>query len=407
MSIKDYDKIIRTWPNAPLFFIFLSKKVNFLVKANVCNENQVDFYGTCLNVLKVFGQKNFQESSRDTVTASKIYHAAGVVVDKSVRPNRIYVADTGNNRILGFSSLGNCLNNPATACTNDLDCPGLDTCQIDGKKEAEIVIGQSDFISASCNKDNNLGIFKEPDKSTLCLMRFPLAANLGESWQRLNFDVDTQGNLYVPDVYNNRILKYNQPFSSDNLADFVWGQTDFNSNQVNLGLGEDQRNSNSLFISYRHWPLLTSKGVSVDSLGNIWVADSYNGRILRFSINSKEADLVLGQKDFTSFDRSMCQKPVDYSLALTCAPTLAKVDPETGHLYVLDESLQKAFEARILVFKPPFYNGMPAERIIIPHHEAPFQDGDYYLQATGFIFNTYQEGEYAAGKLWINMPKQY
>ena len=30
---------------------------------------------------------------------------AGVIVDRSLQPNAIYVADSGNNRILGFRSI--------------------------------------------------------------------------------------------------------------------------------------------------------------------------------------------------------------------------------------------------------------------------------------------------------------
>ncbi|MCC6933179.1 MAG: hypothetical protein IT292_07995 [Deltaproteobacteria bacterium] len=34
--------------------------------------------------------------------------------------------------------------------------------------------------------------------------------------------------------------------------------------------------------------------MSVDKDGNMWVADTYNSRVLRFPPNSKTANLVLG-----------------------------------------------------------------------------------------------------------------
>jgi len=45
---------------------------------------------------------------------------------------------------------------------------------------------------------------------------------------------DAQGNLYVADLNNNRILKFNDPFATDSIADDVWGQTNF----TNRGLAD-------------------------------------------------------------------------------------------------------------------------------------------------------------------------
>ncbi len=376
----------------------------------------IDFYGNRVNILKVFGQMNFKETSRDTVTANKIYHASGVIVDKSGNPDRIYVADTGNSRILGFDSMGNCNNNPAAKCTNDGDCPEGDTCKIDVRKNATLIFGQPDEKSASCNGDNNLGINKTPGADTLCLVNFPRAANIAEYWMRTNFDVDSEGNLYFPDVHNNRVLKFNQPFSTDKsngkgdtTADFVWGQDDFESNGINRGMERDARDSRSIYIS-SGGDHVSSRGVSIDSNGNVWVADTFNGRVLRFPGNSKEANLVLGKSDFISWSYAPChQSPEARPLNQMCNPTLARLHPETGELYVIDEG-GGGFRARILLFRPPFTNGMPAYKIIIPRQDGRFRNwgggfdgnGNYIFQATGFIFNTYKAGEYASGKLWIN-----
>ena len=61
---------------------------------------------------------------------------------------------------------------------------------------------------------------------------------------RHHLDVDADGNLYVADVYNNRVLVYFAPFSADRtggkgdtVADLVIGQADFTSNGVNRGRG--------------------------------------------------------------------------------------------------------------------------------------------------------------------------
>lgn len=390
-----------------------------------------------LSVLKLFGQKNVKETSRNAVTGNGIYHASGVIVDRSTTPNKVYIVDSGNNRILGFDGIGYCSNDPSESCTNDLDCPAS-SCFIDGTKSADIVIGQPDFESASCNGDNDLGINKNPRADTLCLIGYPSSNNIAEHWMRKNFDVDNEGNLYVPDVSNNRILKYNQPFSSDKsngkgdaVADFVLGQDDFNSNGINRGsnFGAPRApDDHSIWISSGPPDHVSSRGVSVDSQGNVWVADTFNNRILRFPPNSKDANLVLGQSSFTSsgcppeygarFDTATNELIWDQndprwnnSLPFAhiglkdklCTPTLAKINPANGKLYVTDE-YPAPFKARILVFNPPFSNGMQASKVIIANQDVPFKNADenYTFRATGFIFNTFNEGEYASGTLWVN-----
>jgi len=370
---------------------------------------RIDFYGQKISFIKLFGQFNFGETSHDTVVPYKIHHASGVFVDKNRQPNAVYVVDTGNNRVLGFKSLGRCKNHPTTECTNDTDCPS-GGCEIISNKPAGIIFGQPDEKSAACNGDNNLGISKSASSTSLCLMGFPQITNVGEYWMRTNFDVDGEGNLYIPDVWNNRILKYNQPFSEnkingrgDNVADFVWGQDNFSDNQVNRGRGKDFPDDQSIFISSGGFDHVASRGVSVDLQGNVWVADTFNFRVLRFPPSSKKANLVLGQENFTIKNHECSVAPNSRSLNRFCTPTFAKIDPETGKLYVIDES-PRGFKARILVFSPPFSNGMGAEKVISPKQDGSFlnYDWQYYFQATGFTFNTYKEGEYAQGKLWVN-----
>lgn len=99
------------------------------------------------------------------------------------------------------------------------------------------------------------------------------------------------GKLFVVDRYNNRVLRWS---SSDKMidgseAEAVFGQLDFNT--FTSGLSASKFND----------PLR----VFVDSLGNLWVSDYSNNRILRFDNASSKptgspADLVLGQTGFTS-----------------------------------------------------------------------------------------------------------
>lgn len=361
----------------------------------------IDYYGKSIDVLRLLGQAQLSETGRNLVTANGIYHAPGVVVDRNAPAGRlyIYVVDSGNNRVLGF----------------DIPCPSGTTCPLDGTRPADIVLGQPDMGAAACNGDNNLGFTLAPSASCLCLLGYPLANNTAESWMRLNIDVDGEGNVYVPDTYNNRVLKFNAPLSpdqtggkGDSVADRVWGQGDMTSNGRNRGSNYGPPappDDHSLWISYGapYFDHVTSRGVSVDGAGNVWVADTFNSRVLRFPANASQADLVLGQADFTS---SGCVP--DGPLDRMCTPTLALVHPTTGELYVLDE-FPAPFFVRMLVFTPPFTSGMAASRTIVPQQDGPFTNwdawdglGTYRFQSTGFIFNPFKEGAYADGEIWLN-----
>lgn len=372
----------------------------------------IDFYGTQLHMLKLFGQNKITENSRNIVNGKGIYHAAGVVVDKSSRPNKVYVVDSGNSRVLGYNGAGVCSNNASQSCTADSDCGSGNSCKIDGTKDPDIVLGHDNLTDGACNGDNNLGFTKNPSAKTLCLVGYPYTSNIAESWARHNPAVDGQGNFYIVDGFNNRVLKFNQPLSADktggkgdNVADFVIGQDDFAQNGRNKGtIGVygtiSPPDNQSLYTMSSSLGWTCCGGVSVDNADNVWVTDAGNARVLRFPQGSKTADLVIGQPDFT-------QNGADCSRALNkfCLPVLAKVDPDTGDLYVLEMYDTSIFEVRILVFHPPFTNGMSAARTLIANQGPTFFWRGlpaFHFQATGFEFNPLKAGPYSAGKLWVN-----
>src|SRR5690349_12618373 len=53
------------------------------------------------------GQRDFAEINERLIVPFKLKQPAGVAIDRSVSPGRIYVWDSGNNRILGMD-LGTC-----------------------------------------------------------------------------------------------------------------------------------------------------------------------------------------------------------------------------------------------------------------------------------------------------------
>ena len=141
----------------------------------------------------VLGQVDFAKNAANLVDANGVLSPGGIAIDQSVSPNRLYVADTENNRILKY--------NDVTALING--------------SPADIVIGQADFNSYLCNQGGAAGA------NTLC--------NPGA------VAVDSSGSLYVADTQNNRVLVYTGTISTGMNATIVLGQTDFSTNTNNAG----------------------------------------------------------------------------------------------------------------------------------------------------------------------------
>jgi len=213
----------------PAFLVWQTK----LVQKRVFFEKQaVDGGSENYNFVpdKIFGQPDFTETVPNQVVGNRVFHPQGVLVDRNSSPDKVYIWDSGNSRILGFSSLGVCLGGSKSGqpCTNNSDCPNS-TCQINPTKEADLVIGQVDRFHASCNGDSTQ---KMPaSASTLCSQPYPDVISLMESPEGNSLAVDNNHNLYVYDKLNNRVLKYNDPFATDKIADFVCGQANISDRE--------------------------------------------------------------------------------------------------------------------------------------------------------------------------------
>lgn len=320
----------------------------------------------------IFGQSGFGETVPNQVVGNRVFHALGISVDRGTSPNRVYIWDSGNNRILGFSSLGTCAGGSKAnqSCTNNLDCPGSN-CRVNPNKNADIIIGQIDEHHATCNGDNTIRNFASA--STLCSMRYPYQISLMESPEPNSLATDDNHNLYVVDKYNHRVLKFNDPFATDRVADRVWGQPNFTSRECNQGGNPTQSrlcidNSGTNIIDATFW----GAGMDVEPNGNyIWVADGANHRVLRFPENSGypngngRADIVIGQSSFVSQNPQACTTGVPSDRYL-CKPKAVRFNRHTGQLFVLDWpglDFQEGLR-RVMIYNPPFNNGMAASEII-------------------------------------------
>ena len=287
----------------------------------------------------IIGKPDFTQTAPKSVVPFKVNNPTGVLVDRSVDPGRAYVWDSGNSRILGID-LGKCYE---------------DT----GPCSADIVIGQpSGYDHAACNGDSGLQRFPVragPTAETLCGIP-DHALSPWEGYSLVSMAVDGDGNLYVPDFFNHRVLKYNSPFEGDTVADQVWGHSDFSGRVCNQGTIQSPTAESFCFQSdsVRFVSNFYGAGVEIDSDGNLWVADVGNNRVLRFPVHpdtgviDSTADLVLGQSSFLTAGPGS-------SLNGLHAPSAVRFDSK-GWLYVAD-----AANSRVLVFKPPFASSMRAD----------------------------------------------
>lgn len=308
----------------------------------------------------ILGQSDFFQITPNEVVANRIFNPAGLTVDRSVTPNRIYLYDSGNNRVLGLSHLGTCAGGVKLnqACTTDSDCPAS-SCAIDEMRGADLVLGQPDFNHSGCNGDSGFQAYPDvpaASATTLCGLREQQVSIL-EGGSAASIATDAAGNLYVPDHFNNRVLRYDRPFETDAAADYVWGQGTFGGINCNRGAGFGRPDARSLCLGAPPGRGEVKSGVAVDSVGNLWVADTWNDRVVRFPFNptlgkpAPTADLVLGQLDLASAGSGAGMNQMD-------KPNSVRVATD-GRVYVADQ-----LNSRVLVFEPPFFNGKAASRLL-------------------------------------------
>ena len=125
----------------------------------------------------VLGQADLLHDGINNPTAAALQAPDGVAIDSSGGLNRLYVADTSNNRVLGWAN--------AAAFVNG--------------SPADIVIGQPDARSVGCNDGVAVGDSSGVGADSLC--------------NPMGVAVDSSGHLYVADANDNRVLEYLTPFA--------------------------------------------------------------------------------------------------------------------------------------------------------------------------------------------------
>jgi sugar lactone lactonase YvrE len=216
-----------------------------------------------------------------------------IAIDSS---GNLWVADTGNNRVLKYTGPDN---------------------SITTGQAASLVLGQAGF---------GTGL---PGTTATTL-------NSPEG-----IAIDSLGNVYVGDRVNNRVLQYLSPISNGQAASHVLGQAGF-------GTGLPGTTATTLN---------SPEGIVIDSSGNVFVADFFNNRVLQYTgpassiSNGQAASLVLGQATFTT------------NTAGTTSTTLSNprcmaFDP-SGNLWVADGT-----NNRVLKYASPISTGQAASLVL-------------------------------------------
>ena len=261
--------------------------------------------------------------SPNLIEGRELWNPSGIAFDAS---GHVYIADTGNNRVLGFKNANN----------------------LSQGNFADLVIGQADVYSS-----------------------FPLGPGTSLS-TGLNaptgLAVDASGNLYVADSGNNRILRFKTPFTQTpgNLpVDLVIGQkTTSSGNAPNQGLGAAV-SATTLNLSSVGNPtnsLILQAGLAIDKSGTLWVADVGSNRVLGFPSSSLTANtslppasVVLGQNGFTS--SAAPTNASQTSLGYLADPSGLAVDGQ-GNLFVADEL------GRVVEYLAPISSGQSGSKVL-------------------------------------------
>lgn len=229
----------------------------------------------------VFGQPNFTTVTTG-VTAGKMNSPNGVWVDSS---DNLWVADSGNNRVLKFATISN-----KSSSAN-----------------ADSVIGQANFTTGTAGAGNT-GL-QSPN----------------------SVHVSSNGTLYVSCANAHRVMAFNNAagLGTNPPASFVFGQPDFST--TSSGLTDSKFNN----------PI----GCFVTPDDSLWVTDTSNNRLLRFSsistkANGAAADGVIGQADFVTSTSGVSSQAFSF-------PRGTPFVDATGSLWIAD-----GFNNRVLRFAP-------------------------------------------------------
>jgi DNA-binding beta-propeller fold protein YncE len=176
---------------------------------------------------------------------SSFWGPRGIAVDQN---GQVYVADTGNKRIVVFDSDGNYLTEFGTA--------GFEPGQFD--EPVGVAVGNDGVVYVTDTWNQRIQSFTPGADGLTYLPLFQWDVNgwFGQSLENKPFiAVDDNNHVFITDPEGYRVIE----FTSDGQFVRTWG--DFGTGEAEIGL---------------------AAGVDVDANGNIWVTDASNNRVLKY-----------------------------------------------------------------------------------------------------------------------------
>jgi sugar lactone lactonase YvrE len=243
---------------------------------------------------KVLGQTNFTTGTSNPLSASTILGVGALVI----QGNDLWVADTSSRRVVRFANAGSKANGAVAdsllgqssftatvASTTAEYLRGPRGLAVDGPR-LWIADFTNDRVVRHENAATKSGVVA-PD-STLAEEGF--GDTESASVQGLATDPAT-GKLFVSDSGRHRVLRYASvaALHAGSQPEAVLGQPDFQTTTAGTTAST----------------LYSPRGIHVDRLGNLWVADAGNNRVLRFAgaatlASGAAAVQVFGSTSFTA-----------------------------------------------------------------------------------------------------------
>jgi sugar lactone lactonase YvrE len=331
---------------------------------------------------RVLGQIGLSQNTLNFGGPTALNGPAGAAVDSQ---GNLYVVDQGNNRVLGFASAATFLNGASAALVigqpdfysnrpayptitpSSLNQPAAAATDPEGNLYVSdfgnnrVVEYDAPFASGYTAGEPASIIFGNTSSnidSTGCTSGQPMPSS-DNLCDPTGLASDAQGNLFVTDSGYNRVLLYLNPkapgggtpgvpgSAGDTTADLVFGQNNSFTSFLTCGTNRRPTTASNLCI-----PDGWVGGLAVDSVGDLFVADVFNARVLKYDTplnpNSGEsgagdtiADLVIGQDGFAS--AAQCKKNRRESASVLCEPTGIAVD-SIGNLYISDANRVLEFD---------------------------------------------------------------
>ena len=260
--------------------------------------------GISISAKRVLGQDYLYTNAPNLVEGREFHFGSeggGVVVDTHSNPPRLYVADTFNNRVLGFK----------------------DARVVRPGDKADLVIGQPDFIRVLANYPS--GRSDLPTRKSL--------------YQPTGLAVDAAGNLYVADSTNGRVLRFPSPFDHGNYpdADIVLGKPGFNTPSDPAS----DASPTNMGAPY---------GLAFSSDGNLLVSDLGFNRVVQLRkpqggdfVTGMTASRVIGQADFFSRTAGTTNNRLNapHHISMDTNDTLFVCDTSNNRVQAYDSTVWK------------------------------------------------------------------